>query len=117
MYQAEVTIFHTVPKVHRKEWQAQQQWVKDKLMEFVDPSEEDWCMGKFLVGCVQPAEEILKIVSTDQTDLVVLGHHSRKVSEELLLGSVAKKVVTDSICPVLVARSREDVAVKELSLF
>ncbi|MCI0416253.1 universal stress protein [bacterium] len=116
MYQAEITIFHTVPKVHANEWEAQQQWVKDKLMEFVDPTEEDWCTAKFLVGSGHPAEEILKIVSKNQIDLVVLGHHSRKVKEELFLGSVAKKVVTDSICPVLVARSRQDIVGHELTL-
>ncbi len=116
MYNAEITIFHSVPKVHVHEWHEQQRWVKDKLMEFVSPSEEDWCSAKFLVVSVSPAEKILEIVRTDQIDLVVLGHHSRKLSEELCLGSVAKRVVTDSICPVLVARSREDVAIKELTL-
>lgn len=116
MYQAEVTFFHSVPNAHPKEWVEQEEWVKNKLMEVVDPSHEDWCTVKFLVRCGQPAEEILKIVGLGHIDLVLVGHHSKKAIEEIFLGSVAKKVVTDSICPVLVARSRADAVPKELTL-
>jgi nucleotide-binding universal stress UspA family protein len=115
MYQSEILIFHTVPTVHPDEWQAQVEWVKQRLTEYIDPSDEDLCTARFLVRGGYPAEEILKIVSAEEIDLVVLGHHSRKTDEDLFLGSVAKRVVTDSSCPVLVARSREDLIAKKLS--
>ena len=107
VYQAEVIFLHSVPKAHPEEWPEQKKWVEEKLMSFVGISTEDLSNHKLVVLPGKPAEVILGLVRTESIDLVVLGHHSRKNSEELFLGSVAKKVITDSICPVLVARSRE----------
>jgi len=109
MYRSQVTFLHAVPKPNQEEWAQQQSFTTGKLKEFVDPAKEDWCSMRFQVRPGKPAEEILKTVEEDQSDLVVLGHHSRTPAEDLFLGSVARRVVTDSRCPVLVARSSLDI--------
>jgi len=109
MHQSEINFFHAVPKSKSNGRMEQKETTIAKLREFVDPAKEDWCSVRFQVTPGQPAEEILKIIQEDQIDLLVLGHHSKKPIEELFLGSVAKRVITDSPCPVLVARSSLDI--------
>jgi len=110
MHQSEINFFHAMPKSKSNgRLEQKEESTIVKLREFVDPAKEDWCSVRFQVTPGQPAEEILKIIQRDQIDLLVLGHHSKKPIEELFLGSVAKSVITDSLCPVLVARSSLDV--------
>ncbi len=108
-YQSQITFLNVVPKADSEHWEAQQETAVMKLKGFVDPVKEDWCSVRFHVRPGRPDEEILKTIEENQMDLVVLGHHSRTPAEELFLGSVARRVVTDSSCPVLVARSSMDV--------
>lgn len=109
MHQSEINFFHAMPKSKSNGRSEQKESTIVKLKEFVDPAKEDWCSVRFQASPGLPAEEILKIIQEDQIDLLVLGHHSKKPIEELFLGSVAKRVITDSLCPVLVARSSLDV--------
>ena len=48
-----------------------------------------------------PAEEILKAIGSEKIDLVVMGTHGRKGLENVIFGSVARKVVRRSPVPVL----------------
>ena len=116
MYQAEIIFFHSVPNADANDWPDQKNWVKDKLQEFVKTSEDDLCTVKFLVHAGDPVRGIIEIVSGNEIDLVVMGHHSRTPGEELFLGSVAKRVLTNAICPVLIARSSLDLRSATLNL-
>ena len=49
-----------------------------------------------------PASEILKVVESEDIDMVVMGTHGRKGMEHAIFGSVAENVVKKSPVPVLV---------------
>lgn len=51
-----------------------------------------------------PQREIVKLVSSVQADLVVMGTHGRSGLEHALMGSVAERVIRKAPCPVLVVR-------------
>ncbi|HWB08205.1 MAG TPA: universal stress protein [Pirellulales bacterium] len=55
-----------------------------------------------------PAEEILRVITDDAVDLVVLGKHGRGMLERLLfLGSTSDKVLSQAPCSVLMVPQRE----------
>lgn len=47
------------------------------------------------------AAEILKECRTGAYDVIVMGHRGRKALKQLMLGSVANGVLTESSCPVI----------------
>ena len=54
-----------------------------------------------------PAEEIVKYAGAHNIDLIVMGTHGRGAIAQLLVGSVAEKVVRTAPCPVLTVRHPE----------
>lgn len=54
-----------------------------------------------------PAREICRYARTHSIDLLVLGTHGRTGLSQLLIGSVAERVVRVSPCPVLTVRHPE----------
>ena len=54
-----------------------------------------------------PAEEITKYATAHTIDLIVMGTHGRGAMAQLLMGSVAEKVVRTAPCPVLTVRHPE----------
>lgn len=54
-----------------------------------------------------PARAILTYARDAMADLIIVGTHGRGGLAELLLGSVAQKVVRSAPCPVLTVRSHE----------
>jgi len=49
-----------------------------------------------------PAEEIVRLATARNADLLVVGTHGRRGWRHLVIGSVAERVVRTSHCPVLV---------------
>jgi len=49
-----------------------------------------------------PANEIVKAIDSEPTDLVIMGTHGLRGLERKIFGSVAEKVVKESTVPVLV---------------
>ena len=47
------------------------------------------------------ADEILKVIESEDIDLLIMGTHGRKGVEHVIYGSVAEKVVKKSPVPVL----------------
>lgn len=47
------------------------------------------------------AEEILKVIDSEDIDLLIMGTHGRKELEHVIFGSVAEKVVKRAPVPVL----------------
>jgi nucleotide-binding universal stress UspA family protein len=54
-----------------------------------------------------PAEQIVKYAKAHAIDLVVMGTHGRGTMAQLLVGSVAERVVRTAPCPVLTVRHPE----------
>lgn len=54
-----------------------------------------------------PAEEIVKYAGAHDIDLIVMGTHGRGGMAQVLMGSVAEKVVRTAPCPVLTVRHPE----------
>ena len=54
-----------------------------------------------LVLTGSPAEKILELAKKENIDLIIMGAHGRKGLERALFGSVADKVVTGALCPVM----------------
>lgn len=54
-----------------------------------------------------PAEEIGLYAKTHNIDLIIMGTHGRGAIAQLLVGSVAEKVVRTAPCPVLTVRHPE----------
>jgi nucleotide-binding universal stress UspA family protein len=72
-----------------------------KLKEFVEEFFGEFPRWKTVVVQGDPAEEILKYVSSEKLDLVIMGTHGRKGLDRILFGSVANQVVQNSPAPVL----------------
>jgi nucleotide-binding universal stress UspA family protein len=54
-----------------------------------------------------PAEAIVKYAGAHNIDLIVMGTHGRGVMAQVLMGSVAERVVRTAPCPVLTVRHPE----------
>ena len=55
--------------------------------------------SRVLLG--SPAEKILELAKQENIDLIIMGAHGRKGLERAIFGSVADKVVTAALCPVM----------------
>jgi nucleotide-binding universal stress UspA family protein len=51
--------------------------------------------------CGHPAQEILKYISSDEVDLVIMATHRKKGLERAILGSIADEVIRKSPVPVM----------------
>ena len=56
---------------------------------------------KRMIVSGDPALEILKIIESEDIDLVIMGTHGRKGLEHVIFGSVAENVVKKSSAPVM----------------
>jgi nucleotide-binding universal stress UspA family protein len=54
---------------------------------------------RVLVGSA--AEKILELAKQENIDMIIMGAHGRKGLERVFFGSVADKVVTSALCPVV----------------
>jgi nucleotide-binding universal stress UspA family protein len=56
----------------------------------------------FKVG--NPTNELLKLIVSENIDMIVMGSHGRTGLKRLLMGSVTEKVIGSAPCPVLVVK-------------
>lgn len=57
--------------------------------------------AKKIIVSGDPALEILKIIESEDIDLVIMGTHGRKGLDHVIFGSVASNVVKKSLAPTL----------------
>ena len=53
---------------------------------------------------VKPADEILKLASAEQVDMIVIGTHGRSGLGRMVMGSVAEQVIRGATCPVVAVK-------------
>lgn len=78
--------------------------IKGKLLEIV--SKEMKGNVETVVTFGVPFVEIIKAAKEHDADLIVMGTHGRSGIAQILIGSVAEKVVRKAPCPVLTVKSR-----------
>lgn len=107
-YKSRIHFLHVVSAKEPDELELMERGAIRSFNNLVDPKAETECEISFLVRAGEAGNMILRTIEQENIDLLVMGHHTRKPIEELFLGSVAKRMVTDAACPVLVARSSAD---------
>lgn len=84
----------------------------DELMKTASKQMEDFA-GLYVPEKLQvssevvsgrPFLEIIRVAKEKKSDLIVIGTHGRGALQQVLLGSVAEKVVRKAPCPVLSVR-------------
>jgi nucleotide-binding universal stress UspA family protein len=53
------------------------------------------------------ADEILKVAQKQKIDIIVLGSHSKKWLENIIMGSVTEKVLRQTIIPLLIIPTKK----------
>lgn len=104
-FQSETYLLHVAREVDGQDWFEQERASLTRMKQLVDTKKEDLCKKEFIVEAGTPSERIIYAVKRFGIDLLVMGHHGRPSTENPALGSVARRVVSDSECPVLVYRS------------
>src|SRR5262245_55799720 len=96
-------MFESVPLPSREEFETYSQ---TRLENWILPEdaagleiETRWVHGR-------PFVEILNDAKSHNIDLIVLGTHGRSAAAQVLMGSVAEKIVRKAPCPVLTVRPR-----------
>jgi nucleotide-binding universal stress UspA family protein len=105
-YQSEIFFLHVFH--HEMPDPGGVQLATDRIKGLVSAEKEDWCEVHTVLKNGNIKENILDTLNELKINLLVMGHHTRKPMEEYFLGSVAKSVVPESPCPVLVVRSSND---------
>lgn len=80
------------------------QRAREALPTFFSPADREGLEVEFKVAHGVPHAEICRLAAELPADLIVIGTHGRSAALQLLIGSVAEKVVRKAPCPVLVAR-------------
>ena len=105
--QARLTVLHVVEDPATAP-HAGHKMVEEFLVQRMKKSIPAVCAGKceptFHVRFGDPAQEILRLASEEQSDLIVLGMRSGKSGNGLLPSAVAYELACQSPCPVLTIR-------------
>ena len=72
-----------------------------QLQKFVPAAAELGCEVEAIVSRGRAYQEILRVATERQADLIVLGVHGRHALDRLVFGSTAEHLVRRSTCPVL----------------
>ena len=98
-----VTICHVLPEGHTRTMDATQ--LQEKFIEAARKlvSEEMWrkSAAESVVEYGDAADEILKLATKQEVDLIVLGAHSGGIIATHLAAGVAFRVIAGAACPVL----------------
>lgn len=107
-YDSEMIFVHVINRKQNGNWRELEKQALSKLQSLAAPVVDENIPAKFLVLSGDPAEVILTTLEVENADLVIMGHHTRNPLEEIFLGSIARRVVTNSSRPILVARTLMD---------
>jgi universal stress protein A len=86
---------------------AQEEAARKKLFEVGYREIEELIPVDVQVTSGKPADEIVKLARTHDTDLIIIATHGYKGVMHLVMGSISEEVVRNAPCPVLVVREKE----------
>jgi nucleotide-binding universal stress UspA family protein len=91
------------------------QKVKEKILNLKAQFFSEDTKVKYAIRFETPYEGILKFSARVNPDLIIMGPKDRSIFDELLIGSIVKRVANESKIPVLaVNKDPQDLNVKEL---
>jgi universal stress protein A len=112
---ATLTVLHVVADPLKQPWTAEAYGlnIADLEAEWIRGTNADLsrlaraCKSNPVTVCRvgKPAVEILDWARTDSADLIVVGSHGHGALAQMILGSVADRVVRQAPCPVLLVRN------------
>ncbi len=76
-----------------------------KMLDKIVPAGGVPCEHHLLMG--MPADEIVRLATEQNADLIVIGSHGRTGLARVLMGSVAELVMRRAKCPVLTVKAGE----------
>jgi nucleotide-binding universal stress UspA family protein len=74
------------------------------LQALVPDDARNWCETEAVVTVGRPHEEIVRLASDRDADLIVMGVHGRSSLNLALFGSTANQVIRHACCPVVTVR-------------
>ena len=114
IYQAELTVLHArlmydddssrLPEAIERLKQEEAR-LSDKIRHSLTHADASIPIRHEIIRGYSAPSAILGYVNQNDFDLIVIGTHGRSGIEQLLLGSVAEKVVRRAKCPVLTIRA------------
>jgi universal stress protein A len=84
--------------------EAMEKDAREHLEQLLTPPQRQQLRAELVMVWGRPFVEIIRYAETHRMDLIVMGTHGRGMIAQLLMGSVAKKVVRKAPCPVLTVR-------------
>jgi nucleotide-binding universal stress UspA family protein len=94
-------MFESFPLPSREEFET---YAETRLENWIVPDDAGRCPLQHRWAHGKPFVEILRDAREHAIDLIVMGTHGRSLASDLLMGSVATKVVRKASCPVLTVR-------------
>lgn len=82
----------------------QQQQSMEEMKRFVGEFENRGVSVDYLVAVGNPRVEIIRVAKEIKADLIVVGTHGRRGISQMIIGSVAEKVIRRATCPVLTVK-------------
>ena len=91
------------------------QKVKEKILNFKTQFFNESITVKYAIRFEEPYDGILKFSARVKPDLIIMGSKDKSIIDELLVGSLAKKVARGTKIPILaVNKDPKDLKIKEL---
>jgi nucleotide-binding universal stress UspA family protein len=77
---------------------------RQAMLELIQTRIDEKVRVKIVLARGVPFAEIVDTAKTSKTDLIIMGTHGRTGVPQMLIGSVAEKVVRNAPCPVLTVK-------------
>jgi nucleotide-binding universal stress UspA family protein len=103
--QAKITLLHVISDYAPETLEAGEPSlavsVRRRLEKMIPEEVLNWCDATVRVEAGNPYKVILKILSSEKIDLLVMNIHGKGMLDRALLGSTAERVVRAADCPVV----------------
>jgi nucleotide-binding universal stress UspA family protein len=94
------------PKVYESIERSAREYAQKRLGALLAKAKKSGVRAKGLLLDGVPHERIVAAAKSKRADLIVIGTHGRTGLARFLLGSVASRVVSTAVCPVLTVRGK-----------
>jgi len=119
VFKAKLYILHVIEGTHREDYflvlTLTSEEIEAKLMEEAEKNLEKLVSGSISkeidvdasIKSGTPFVEIIRAAKQEDIDLIVMSSHGKSGISEILIGSVAERVMRKAPCPVLVVKPKD----------